>query len=122
MAVEQVEAVIGALPQRYRALGVVAAGCGLRQGEAFGVRVRDVDFLTPTGPRRPAGQDRRRRITIGAPKGGKTRSVPLHCDRHVLGVEQRQDAFEVERQWISAASGFGHFRYRCWPMAFLRRR
>ena len=33
------------VPMRYRALIVVAAGCGLRQGEAFGLRVQDVDFL-----------------------------------------------------------------------------
>ena len=36
---------IDAPPQRYRALGVLAAGCALRQGEAFGVRVRYVNFL-----------------------------------------------------------------------------
>ncbi|MGQ0830049.1 MAG: phage integrase central domain-containing protein, partial [Microthrixaceae bacterium] len=43
--VEQVLAVIVALPERYRATAVVAAGCGLRQGEVFGLRVTDVDFL-----------------------------------------------------------------------------
>jgi integrase len=43
--VEQVEAVIAALPDRYRAVGLVVAGCGLRQGEVLGLRVRDVDFL-----------------------------------------------------------------------------
>jgi integrase len=42
---ERVEAVIDALPDRYRATAVVAAGCGLRQGEVFGLRVCDVDFL-----------------------------------------------------------------------------
>jgi len=43
--VEQVEAVIDALPDRYRATAVVTAGCGLRQGEVFGLRARDIDFL-----------------------------------------------------------------------------
>ena len=43
--VEQVAAVIDALPERWQAVAVVAAGCGLRQGEAFGLRVEDVDFL-----------------------------------------------------------------------------
>lgn len=41
----QVREVTDALPRRYRALAVVTAGCGLRQGEAFGLRVSDVDFL-----------------------------------------------------------------------------
>lgn len=43
--VERVEAVLAARPDRRRAVGVVAAGCGLRQGEAFALRARDVDFL-----------------------------------------------------------------------------
>ncbi len=43
--VQQVSAVIDALPARYRAVAVVAAGCGLRQGEVFGLRVGDIDFL-----------------------------------------------------------------------------
>ena len=34
-----------ALPTRYRATVVVAAGAGLRQGEVFGLQVRHVDFL-----------------------------------------------------------------------------
>ena len=35
---------ISAMPTRYRALVVVAAASGLRQGEAFGLEVRHVDF------------------------------------------------------------------------------
>jgi integrase len=75
--VEQVEAVIDALPDRYRAVGVVAAGCGLRQGEAFGLRVRDVDFL-----RRQVHVEQQVKIVRGvlvleAPKGAKTRTLPL---------------------------------------------
>jgi len=34
-----------AMPDRYRAVIVVAAGTGLRQGEVFGLEVRHVDFL-----------------------------------------------------------------------------
>jgi integrase len=75
--VEQVEAVIDVLPQRYRALGVLAAGCGLRQGEAFGVRVRDIDFL-----RRQVHVEQQvkivaAKVTIDTPKGDRTRTVPL---------------------------------------------
>jgi integrase len=42
---EDVEALLNALPARYRALAVVGAGAGLRQGEAFGLTVPNVDFL-----------------------------------------------------------------------------
>ncbi len=40
----RVEAVLDQLPAEVRALGVVAATCGLRQGECFGLRRQDVDF------------------------------------------------------------------------------
>jgi integrase len=48
LATERVEALIAAVPDRYRALVVLAAGTGLRQGEAFGVEVEAVDFLRRT--------------------------------------------------------------------------
>ncbi|MFP5376021.1 MAG: tyrosine-type recombinase/integrase [Acidimicrobiia bacterium] len=45
LSTEAVEALIGAVPERYRALVVLAAGTGLRQGEAFGLTTGAVDFL-----------------------------------------------------------------------------
>ena len=42
---EQVEALSGAVPDRFRALVLIAAGTGLRQGETFGLTVDRVDFL-----------------------------------------------------------------------------
>jgi integrase len=45
LAVEQVDALVSAMADRYRALVVLCAGAGLRQGEAFGLQVADVDFL-----------------------------------------------------------------------------
>lgn len=42
---EQVHALAAAMPQRYRALVMTAAGTGLRQGEAFGLTLEHVDFL-----------------------------------------------------------------------------
>jgi len=44
LATERVEALIAAIPDRYRALVVLAAGTGLRQGEAFGLEVKAVDW------------------------------------------------------------------------------
>lgn len=43
-----VERLISAVPPRYRALVVLAAGTGLRQGECFGVCLNRVDFLRRT--------------------------------------------------------------------------
>ncbi len=42
---EQVHALVDALPERYRALVITAAGTGLRQGELFGLTLEHVDFL-----------------------------------------------------------------------------
>jgi integrase len=58
-------------------LPIVAAGCGLRQGEVFGLRVQDVDFL-----RRKLRVEQQvkivgSRIVLALPKGNKTREVPL---------------------------------------------
>ena len=49
----EVLALIDAMPERYRAAAVVAAGAGLRQGEVFGLTVDRVDF-----PRRTLTVDR----------------------------------------------------------------
>jgi integrase len=69
--------VVDRMPSRYRALVVVAAGCGLRQGEAFGLRVQDVDFL-----RREVHIRQQIRLVGGVPgpalpKYGRTRCVPM---------------------------------------------
>jgi integrase len=46
---ELVHALVAALPARYRAVGSLVAGAGLRPGEAFAVEVdRHVDFLRRT--------------------------------------------------------------------------
>jgi integrase len=48
LATERVEALIAAMPERYRALVVLAAGTGLRHAEALGVEVEAVDWLRRT--------------------------------------------------------------------------
>ena len=75
---EQVQAVVAALPERYAALAVVASGCGLRQGEVFGVRVSDVDFLRHTlHVRQQVKLLADNKPIITPPKGGKSREIPL---------------------------------------------
>ena len=48
LATERVEALIAAMPERYRALVILAAGTGLRQGECLGLEGAAVDFLRRT--------------------------------------------------------------------------
>jgi integrase len=74
---EQTLKVLSAHADRYQALVAVAAGCGLRQGECFGVRVHDIDFL-----RGEFHVRQQIRLVNGAPaaalpKYGRTRTVPL---------------------------------------------
>ncbi|MFE9252255.1 tyrosine-type recombinase/integrase [Streptomyces sp. NPDC007088] len=76
-SVDRVMAVRAALPDRYRVLVEPAAGCGMRQGEVFGLAIEDVDFLG--GVVHVARQVKllRNRPVFAPPKGGKERDVPL---------------------------------------------
>ncbi|MGA4541332.1 tyrosine-type recombinase/integrase [Uniformispora flossi] len=75
--VADVLAVTEALPERYRSLPVEAFGCGLRQGEAFGLAVDDVDFLRREMHVRRQVKIVEGKLVFALPKGGKTRTVPL---------------------------------------------
>ena len=75
--VEQVQAIATAHPERYRALPIVGAGTGLRQGELFGLAVGDVDFLRHTVRVRRQVRLLNGHPTFGPPKGGRERDVPL---------------------------------------------
>lgn len=74
---EQVDAVLAAHPERYRALPIVAAGAGLRQGEVFGLRIQDVDFLGRKVHVRRQVKLLHGKPTLALPKGSKERDVPL---------------------------------------------
>jgi integrase len=74
---EQVEGVVDAHPVRYRAVPVVAAGLGLRQGEVFGLRFEDVDFLRRRVLVRQQVKLVKGRAIFAPPKGRKEREVPL---------------------------------------------
>lgn len=75
--VERVAAVLAALPGRYITMGILGAGCGLRQGEIFGLSPDDIDFLR--GVVHVNRQVKRidNKKVFAPPKGGKTRDVPL---------------------------------------------
>jgi integrase len=91
-SLERVEAVIAAHPERYRAVPIVAAGAGLRQGEVFGLRVEDVDFLKRKLHVRQQVKLLNGRPTIAPPKRGKTREVPL-ADVVAVALAERIRAY-----------------------------
>jgi integrase len=66
-----------ALPARYRIAATLAAGCGLRQGEVFGLAVDDVEFLGRTLHVVRQVKMVRGRFIFALPKGRKTRDIPL---------------------------------------------
>lgn len=75
LTVAQVEALVGALPERYQALGIVAAGSGLRLGELTGLRVGDIDFFRKTIK---VERQLHARGEIGPPKNeASRRTVPI---------------------------------------------
>ncbi|WP_353941839.1 site-specific integrase [Streptomyces sp. HUAS MG91] len=66
------------LPDQYQETTSVGAGCGLRQGEIFGLAVEDIDFLGGTlHVVRQVKLLQGTRPVFGPPKGGKERDVPL---------------------------------------------
>ncbi|MEV5396184.1 site-specific integrase [Streptomyces cellulosae] len=74
---EQVFGVRAALPQRYQAAVDAGAGCGLRQGEIFGLAIDELDF---GGGWLAVGHQLKRirgKYVFALPKGGKVRDVPL---------------------------------------------
>ncbi len=81
--IEQVAAVVEAHPERWRAAPVVAAGCGLRQGEVFGLRVEDVDLVAPPVPCSPASEASRWPSRNRRAEGSQdTRGPASGCRRH----------------------------------------
>lgn len=75
--IEQVRAVKQALPARYRILATLAAGCGLRQGELFGLTVDDVDLKQGVIHVRQQVKILGPHQVFASPKGRKIRDVPL---------------------------------------------
>ncbi|WP_327578437.1 tyrosine-type recombinase/integrase [Streptomyces sp. NBC_00145] len=74
---ERVFTVQDALPERYRAMVDLGAGCGMRQGEILGIAVDAVDFESDTLHVVQQLKLSRSKPVFALPKGGKTRDVPL---------------------------------------------
>lgn len=74
---ERVFAVRAELPERYRALVDLGAGCGLRQGEILGIDVDAIDFAADTVHVVQQLKLSRSKPVFAPPKGGKLLDVPL---------------------------------------------
>ncbi|MGC1732453.1 MAG: tyrosine-type recombinase/integrase [Pseudonocardiaceae bacterium] len=74
---ERVHAVRAEMGERYRLTVDLGAGCGLRQGEAFGLCVDQVNFADRAVQVIRQVKIVRSRLVFGPPKHGKTREVPL---------------------------------------------
>ncbi|BCJ74511.1 hypothetical protein CS0771_40550 [Catellatospora sp. IY07-71] len=73
----QVLAVRSGLLDRYRSMVDVAAGCGVRQGEAFGLSIDDLDNDAGWLHVRRQVKRVKHRLVFGLPKSDKERRVPL---------------------------------------------
>ncbi|WP_326796971.1 site-specific integrase [Streptomyces sp. NBC_01808] len=75
--IERVHAVIDQLPERFQAGGKLTFGCGLRQGEAFGMAVEDIDFARKLVRVNRQIKLVRSTMVFALPKGDRVREVPL---------------------------------------------
>jgi integrase len=101
---EELEALLGAVPDDHlgstdQALYLTAALTGLRQGELFGIRWRDVDWMAGrirvrrSYARKRAGRE----AQFGRPKSKRSsRSVPMH-DRVGQALERHYQASNYQR-------------------------
>ncbi|MEU4162544.1 site-specific integrase [Actinoplanes sp. NPDC026670] len=74
---EQVHAARAAIPSRYRPMVDLGSGCGLRQGEIFGLAAEDIDFVGGWVHVRRQVKRVRSRLVFGLPKNNKDRRIPL---------------------------------------------
>lgn len=98
LSVAEVTRLADAIDPRYRGLVLLAAGTGLRQGEAFGLTLDRVDFL-----RRRVRVDRQLvQVGSGAPAFGppktaaSVRTVPM-ADVTLQALARHLEAFPVDR-------------------------
>ncbi|MGW1162386.1 tyrosine-type recombinase/integrase [Streptomyces sp. NPDC002519] len=90
-----------AIGPRYRIAAVVGLGCGLRQGEVFGLSPEDVDFARGALRIRRQVQLLHGRLYFTLPKGGKTRVVdmPPSVASALAEYFLEYPAVEVELPW-----------------------
>jgi integrase len=98
----QVFAVRAGLPERYQAVVDVGAGCGLRQGEIFGLAVDNIGDLGWLYVRQQVKKVRGT-LVFAPPKRGKLRDVPLDPEVSAVLSEhmKRFPPVEVTLPWLT---------------------
>lgn len=121
---ERVASIIDAHPRRYEAVAIVGAGLGVRQGEAFGLALGDVDWLRQVVHIRRQVKIVSNTMVFGPPKGNKVRDIPLpetvamalagHLEQHppraVSLPWQRPDGDPVTVELLSTTDDGGPIR------------
>jgi integrase len=74
---DQVSAIRDALPARYKVTVDIGGGCGMRQGEIFGISPEDIDFEGGWINVVRQVKKVRSRLVFGLPKNDKPRRIPL---------------------------------------------
>lgn len=100
-SVETVHTVIDGHPDGFRAMPVLGAGCGLRQGELFGLTLDAIDFLRRVVRIRQQLRLVRNQVVLAPPKGGREREVPLP-DTVAMAVAEHVQRFgtsSVDLAW-----------------------
>lgn len=104
----EVEAIVGAMPEQYRVLVLLAAWCGLRYGELAALRNTDIDSTGSTiHVRRGVVRVRGRMIedTFKPDAGIRDVSIPPHLASAVLNHLHRHSAPERDGLVFPSASG-----------------
>ncbi len=102
---DRIDAVREGMPPRYRAMVDLGVGVGLRQGEALGLAVEDVDWLRLIVHVRRQVKVVRARLVFAPPKEGKERDVPLpeSVKLSLAAHLQRHPAHAVTLPWREPA-------------------
>lgn len=98
---ERVFSVINELPERYAIMALLGAGCGLRQGEIFGLAEDDVDFGNGVVHVRQQVKLISAKLLFGLPKHDRERTAPLpaYVAEAVHEYLSRFPAREVTLPW-----------------------
>ena len=98
---ERVLAVQDALPEFYRLLVDLGAGAGLRQGEALGLAVEDIDMAAGVLHVRRQVKRVAGKLVYALPKNDKTRTVPIpdHLTRRIREHVRAHPPKDVTLSW-----------------------
>ncbi|MGI5249962.1 tyrosine-type recombinase/integrase [Actinacidiphila glaucinigra] len=99
---EQVFAVRAALPERYQAVVDIGCGCGLRQGEIFGLAVEAVRFESAWLHVACQVKVVNGHLVFAPPKRGKERNVPLpqHVGHALRRHQETYPPVPVSLPWL----------------------